>query len=70
MDITIVTLIISIGSALLTGLFGLLGHIKKCHSSCFDIDCTRNEEEREKRKLQSANGSLGSINSKSDILNS
>ena len=62
MDITIVTLIVSALTALLTGLFGALSHIKKCHAGCCDSDCTRSEEERERRRLQSRD------NSKSDIL--
>ena len=57
MDITIITLIVSGLTAILTGIFGALSHIKKCHSGCCDSDCTRQS------RYNSRN------NSKSDILN-
>ena len=54
MDITIITLIVSSIGAVFTGLFGLLGHITKCHSGCCDSDCT---ESGRKRRLSKNNSS-------------
>ncbi len=51
MDITIITLVVSAITAVFTGLFGIMSHIKKCHAGCCDSDCTRTEEEREQRRL-------------------
>jgi hypothetical protein len=51
MDITIITLVISAITAVFTGLFGILSHVKKCHAGCCDSDCTKTEEEREAKRL-------------------
>ena len=45
MDIAIITLIVSTIGACFTGLFGLLGHVTKCHSICCDSDCRKGKND-------------------------